>query len=463
MRQDQFLLYDHKKQISLKAERAAFYLQGQIIEAFSEKNEVYYLIFYKYHFLSAVKTTKLRRHSYIEHAFKKGIVFESPHPLIKILLSSNHPCQCISFKQLLKKLERQYTPQEKSFILTFFESLIPKRDLFNEIKSVYYEYRRNGDYFSGYQMIRLIMEFAPKTSLAVSHSNDMIFSKYAWQYSEKPEKLFAKDPIFAEKTLYSQREDEVCFQQLIDRLEKESRWMDLIALSIQKLIASPSPDCYAHLLRLLAQHTEIDSLHIQESLSFQLPAFLPLQKDLLEKYIQNHAADKVFKLMKTNAFQLDDSQIYAVGEMLEEWEPDTQPVQPELLYPLIKRYISRFPEKADKLLKKFVISLLNTHELPYIQNWLKPLKDKNKKLAIVEKIDMMQKLYEDPDDMQQLGELYFELSQLDKAVECFSWEMELKPADPRPLQWLAKTYHEKGMDYESDAYRQLCIQLQKRA
>lgn len=58
MRQDQFLLYDHKKQISLKAERAAFYLQGQIIEAFSEKNEVYYLIFYKYDFLTAVKTDR---------------------------------------------------------------------------------------------------------------------------------------------------------------------------------------------------------------------------------------------------------------------------------------------------------------------------------------------------------------------------------------------------------------------
>jgi hypothetical protein len=463
MSQDEFLLYDHKKHISLKAERVAFYLQGQIIEAFSEKNEAYYLIFYKYHFLTALKTAKLRRHSYIEHAFTKGMVFESPHPFIKTLLSSNHPCQCISFNQLLKKLERQYTPLEKSFILTFFESLIPKRDLFNEIKSVYYEYRRNGNYFSGYQIIRLVMDFAPKTSLAVSHSNDMIFSKYAWQYSEKPGELFAKDPIFAEKTLYSQREDEECFQQLIGTLEKETRWMDLIALSIHKLIASPSPDCYAHLLKLLAQHTEIDSLQIQESLSFQIPAFLPLQKDVFEKYIQNHAVDKVFKLMQRHAFQLDDSQIYAIGEMLEEWEPDNQSLQPDLLYPLIKQYINRFPEKADKLLKKFVCSLLNTHELPYIQNWLKPLKDSHKSLAIVEKIDMMQKLYEDPDDMQLLGELYLELSQLDKAVECFSWEMELKPADPRPLQWLAKTYHEKGMDYESDAYLQLCIQLQKRA
>jgi hypothetical protein len=461
--QDQFLLYDHKKQIRLKAERVSFYLQGQVIETISEKNEIYYLIFYKNDFLTAVKTNRLRRHSYIEHSFKKGMVFESPHPFINRLLSSNHPCQIISFNQLLKKLEKQYTPQEKSFILTFFESLISKRDLFNEIKSIYYEFRRNGDYFSGYQIIRLVVDFAPKTSLAASHSNDMIFNKYAGQYNEKSEELFAKDPIFAEKILYSQKEDDESFQQLEARLEKESRWMDLIALYIHKLIAAPSLDCYTHLLKLLDQHLkEEETLHIQETLSSQLPAFLPIQKDLFEKYIQNHSVDKVLHLMESYGFLPDDSQTYAIGEMLEVWDSE-QLLEPEVLYPLVKQYINLFPEKAEKLLKKFVISLLNTHKLSYIQNWLKPLKDSHKSLAIIEKIDTMQKLYDDPNDMQRLGELYFELSQLDKAVECFSWEMELKPTNPKPLQWLAKTYHEKGMSYESDAYRQLCIQMQKRA
>ena len=73
----------------------------------------------------------------------------------------------------------------------------------------------------------------------------------------------------------------------------------------------------------------------------------------------------------------------------------------------------------------------------------------------------MQTISDELDDMQTLGELYYEFRQMDKAIECFDWEMELKPADPKPLQWLAKIYREKGMNQESDIYRQLCVNLQK--
>lgn len=104
MNEDQFLLYDHQKPILLKAEKISFYLQGEIIEAFTENNEVYYLIFYKYQFLTAVKAIRLRRKSYIEDSFKKGMVFNAPHPFINGLLSSNAPLKIISFQPLIKNL-----------------------------------------------------------------------------------------------------------------------------------------------------------------------------------------------------------------------------------------------------------------------------------------------------------------------------------------------------------------------
>jgi tetratricopeptide (TPR) repeat protein len=464
MNQDQFLLYDHKKQIKIKVERVTFYLQGQIVEAFSEENEVYYLFFYKYQFLTAAKAIKLRRQSYIEHAFKKGMVFESPHPFINILLSSNHPYQMINFNQLLKKLDH-YTPQEKAFILTFFESLIPKKHLFNQIISVYYECRRNGQYFSGYRIIRILMDFAPKNSLVKSLANDMIFNEYAFMYNQKSEELFTKDLIFAEETLYSQKENDKCFHQLVDLLEKESRWMDLIALYIHKLTLTPSFDCYIHLLKLLDQHLkENEALYILEKVYCQIPTFLPLQKDLFNKYIKKHSINNVFNMIHSHGINVNDSsQIHTIGGMLEQLDLDTHTLQPEILNTLLKQYINLFPQKAEKLLNKFVISLLKTHELSYIQKWLVPFKDNHDNLQIIGKIDTMQKLYDDPDQMQTLGELYYEFKQLDKAIECFSWEMELKPTSPKPLQWLAKIYRDKGMNYESDAYQQLCIQLQKRA
>ena len=102
------------------------------------------MFFYKYRFLTAVKAKRIKLQSYIEHAFKQGMIFEAPHPLIDKLISNRHEFKNLSFKQLLNKLELHYTPQEQAYILTLFESFFPKKQLFEEILTHYYEYRRNG-------------------------------------------------------------------------------------------------------------------------------------------------------------------------------------------------------------------------------------------------------------------------------------------------------------------------------
>lgn len=462
MEQAQFFIYHHQKSIRLQAERAVIYMQGEIIEAYSDNNELYYLFFYKNHFLTAAKAIKLRRQSYIEHAFKEGMVFDFPHPFIHALLSSNHPCQMISFKQLLKKLEMSYSPYEKALILTFFESFIPKKQLFNEIKTDFYKYRRNGQLLLGYQLIRILMDFAPKHSLVKSLASDMNFNKYAVLYSRKPEEVLATDGIFAEKILYSQLENDISFQQLIDRLEKEARWIDVIAVTMSKLQKTPSIDYYQYLTKLLDQHfNETETEYILEQLSDQLPVFLPLQQDLFYNYVKQQKVQKAFTMMNNHNFKLSHAQVHSFGEMLEIMDLDAHSLRPEVLNSIIKAVISLFPEKADMLLTKYVISLLKTYELDFIKNWLDAFKEAHGNLQLFEKINTMIKLSESLDQMNILGELYYEFKQFDKAIECFSWEMELYPSDPKPLQWLAKIYGELGMKHESDAYRNLCIDLQK--
>lgn len=464
MNEDQFLLYDHQKPIILKAERVSFYLQGEIIEAFTENNEVYYLFFYKSTFLTAATAIRLRRNSFIEAAFKKGMVFGAHHPFLNRLLSSNSPLKMISFQQLTKKLEKLYTPQEKSFILTFFESFFPKKQLFDEITSVFFEYRRNGQMFLGYQIIRVLMDFAPNHRFVKQLSNDMMFSKYAVLYNQKSEKIFAKDPIFAEKTLYAQKDNDECFQQYVAHLKKESRWVDLSALFIYKITQTPSTDYYSPLINQLEQHlNENDTMHILEKIAFQLPAFLPVQQDLFKRYVKNNKIEEVFNMMNIYHFQLSSSQVQTFGDLLESADSEGQSLQPEVLKTLLKSYIHFFPEKAEKLLNKYVISLLKTHELDYITEWLKSFEENQRSLQIVEKINAMQKLSDDLDQMQTLGELYVEFGQFEKAIECFSWEMELKPTNSKPLQWLSKIYRSMGMKREADAFRELCIDIQKRA
>ncbi len=464
MDQNQFLLYDHKNPIRLRAERLTLYLQGEIIEAYSEDSEVYYLFFYKYRFLTAAKATKLRRRSFIEKAFKRGMVYNAPHPFIKELFTSNHPCEILSLNPLLDKIEKHYTPQEKAFILTFFESFIPKKQLFNEIKAVFYHYNRKGQTFLGYKIIRILMDFAPNHSLVEHLANDIKVQKYADLYNKNAEKILAEDFIFAEKALYYRKEKDSCFQQLTERLEKESRWIDLIALFSYKVTSSPSTDDYYPLLKLLEAHfDEYETMYILETLSSQLPEFLPLQQNLFQHYINHHKIEDVSRMMKNHDFELNSNQVQTFGNLLEQVDPEKDPIEPEMLHTVMKRVMNMYPEKADTLLTKYVISLLKTEELPSVQEWLRPFKEIHENLQIIRKIDMMQELSNDPDQMQTLGELYYEFRQLNQAVECFSWQTELNPTDPKPFRWLAKVYGEMGKTQESEAYRQQCINLQKLA
>ena len=464
MNQNQFLLYDHQKQVIVYPEKVSFYLQGEIIEAISENNDVYYLLFYKYHFLTAVKATSIRRHSFIESALTKGNVFKAPHPFINALLSTNPSCKIMNLKSLVKKLEKLYTPQEHALILTFFDSFFPKKLLFNEISSIFYEYRRNGQMFLGYRIIHILMGFAPKHSLVKQLGSDMTYNKYAVLYNEESEKLFAKDPLFAEKVLSSQIENNHCFFKLVALLEQESRWFDLIALYINKLILIPSVDFYSPLKTLLEQHLNgMETVHILEMLSSELPGFIPLQHDVFSFYIKDNKIDDVIKMMHKYDFKLSDSQVHTLGDILERLDMETHSLQPEVMQSFLGSVISFFPEKAEMLLENTVIALLKTHEINFINEWLQPFKDNFKSLPIFKKTDTIQQLSNDLDQMQTLGELYYEFSQFEKAIECFSWEMELKPTDPKPIQWIAKLYRERGMIYEADTYRQLCIDIQKQA
>ncbi|MCT8136746.1 hypothetical protein H1D32_02640 [Anaerobacillus sp. CMMVII] len=464
MSQNQFLLHDHQTPIRLQAERVALYRQGEIIEAYNEKNEVYYLFFYKCKFLTAAKPNRLRRKSYIEHAFKKGMVFQAPHPFISQILSTNDSFHILSLQQLVKKLTATYTPQEKVFILTFFESFFPKKHLFTEMTSTFYEYRRNGQMFLGYQIVRILMDFAPKNSLVKQLASDVNFSKYTTLYNQNSKEIIAKDHIFVEKTLYAQIENEQCFLQLAAHLKKEFRWLDLIALYLTKLANTPSTAYYQPLINLLEHHFNKQEIElILEQLSCQLPTFLPLQQDLFNYYVQTHNVEAVLKMMKTHHFKLTSTQARTLGDILEQIDVDAEVIHPELLTTLLKAVLKHFPQKAEQLLTKYVIALLKTQELSYIKDWLNSFKEDHKNLQIIRKIDTMQRLNDNLEDMYSLGELYYQLKQHEKAVECFSWEMELNPTDPKPLQWLAKLYREMGMEHQSEGYRQLCINIQKRA
>jgi hypothetical protein len=458
------LVMDHKQAIRLKVTRMTVYLQSKIVEAFNQNNEVYYLFFYKNDYLTTTKAIRLRRRSHIEHAFRYGTVFQYPHPLINSVLPSNITLHMYSFNQLTRNCDSQYTPQETALITTFFESFIPKKKLFEFIQSIFYQYRRNGQMFASYRIIRILLDFYPNQW--VKHlANTLEFKKYDDLYNQFAEKLFDKDMLFIEKALYHQRENDQRFQQLKSLLQKESRWIDLIALLINKIsLSNAFSDDYSLLLQLLDTHlNEEESAVILEELSRHVPEFKQLQDDLLNKYLTLNKPDKVINYMTTNQLKLTPSQASSFQSMLINLDVENQPIQLEQLNTFLIPFFQSHPEKAEKLLQQCINVLFKKHDLVYIHEWLAPLNTTKQTLPISQKIEEMNKLTNDPDHQLLLGELYYHFKQFDHAIECFSWEMELNNTNPKPVQWLSKIYLEKGMKHESQAYQQLYIDMQKRA
>ncbi|MBM4762843.1 hypothetical protein [Bacillus sp. B15-48] len=465
MNQERILLQDHhNKTIQLQPTKVIFYLQGKLIEAYDDHNDVYYLIFYKNRFLNAVKAIKLRLHSYIAEAFKNGILFETPHPIINSLISSNQTYKAVRFPQLIKKLEKHYHPHERAYILTFFESFIPKKLLFKEITSVFYEYRRNGQMFFAYRILRILIDFAPNHSLVKQLGNDLTFNKFSVLYSQKTEEIFQKDPIFAEKTLYFSKENEHSFKKLMMIYEKESRWLDLVAILIDKITASPTNIEYYSLKDLLAQHlSEQDGVYILERLASQLSTFIPLQKDLFDFNVKRMKINEVLKMMSYYDFKLNREQASLLGIYLKQIDANDLILEPDSLKSLLNFILPLDSEQVEKYLNQSATHLLRTLDPTHVKSWLETFKENYPALKIYEKIERLEYLYKNLDQMQTLGELFFEFKQWENAIECFSWEMELKPTDSKPLHWLSKSYRELGMDNEADVYKELCMNVQKHA
>ncbi|MGP4071763.1 hypothetical protein ACTWQB_04325 [Piscibacillus sp. B03] len=462
MIENQFTIQDAKnKSLRLRAERMANYVRAQIVEAISDEHDLYYLFFYKGEFLTAKKVTKLRRHSFIETAFKHGHVYQSPHPFMNHLLTSNHSAKIINNKQLLRKLNQHYSKTEKAYILTFFESFISKKQLFEEIKDMFYEDRRGGQLFTAYQLIRILKDFAPKHSLVKSLSSDLIYKDFAKMYRDRDSELFSQDLIEAEKIMF--HEIETCQDQYVQHLMTENRPLELSMLLYEQMKKAPSSATLDLLHQTLQENfTDNESVQLLERLAEQVK-FASLQELLLKKYLDLKQIDRISLILLETEVDLTPNNLEQLTRSMSEISPNELNMQPEALQNFILKLLKHNPSKADPLLTKCLIKLLASTELNDVNDWIRPFRELCGKTKAIEQFDKMFNMSEDLESMQPLGELYFEFEQWDQALECFSMESELKPDAAKPLKWLSKTYLEMGLKDESEAYQKMYVSVQKQA
>ncbi|MFG6115999.1 tetratricopeptide repeat protein [Halobacillus sp. MO56] len=446
--------------IPLKAEQMAVYNQSKVLKAADPEQNIYYLIYYKDQFLNVVKDRGLSPDCHIKKAFEKGIVIAPHHPLIPALTSPEKPIKRQSFQQLFKSLKKSCTPQELALIATYFDSFMEKEKLFKYIQSLYYQHRRDGKMFAGYRIIQILSVQMPENDWVRKVKNEVASNHYCNLYDTHDKTLLKKDPLYYEKILFSQRSKRDMFHELFSFLESQGRWIDQIALSTNHLILSPTEDNYSEFKQLCELH--FDDTGILSSLEYlytHIPAFEPLQQDLLTLYLQMDSPVKVMTLLHRHSLVLSSSQEKKMMRLLENFNPKNESMHIHHMNKFLLPLFQTHPERANSILYQCIEILMVNEGIDGVIEWLNPLEIIPKARPAIQKAKQIKSLINDLDHQYQLGELYYHFRNLDGALECFSWEMELKENDPSPVQWLAKIYNEKGMAEEAKAYQQLYISL----
>lgn len=462
MQNQTIMVKDKKQSIQLKVRRMSIYKQSKIIEATDVQEQTYYIFFYHERYLTYAIPKESSKHSHVINSFKQGITLYAPHPLIASVVSPYPQFKKQSYSDLFKKIQYEYDPQETALIASYFESFISKEKIADYIQTLFFKERRDGKLLSCYRIFSILKDFHPNHSLIDTFSRDMEFDKYEALYKQEDKTILSKDPIYVEEKLYSSKHDS--FQKLAALYLEQNRWIDLAAIYIKHVVNTQKTDDYDKLKSLIEEHfNDINGGEILEDLYARGLTIHPLQQDLLNSYMEHEKLDEMLNLISKHKLTLQVSQSQALTKLVKEKGITPGSIQPKGLQKLFLTFVAANDRQAVDILHQAVSSLLNDHTLSYLEEWAQSFRGITLAVPILQMIDEMNQIVEDPNQQGRLGELYHYFHQPKLAIECMSWDMELRNDDPKPVEWLAKLYRELGMDAEHKAYQQLYIDMVKRS
>jgi tetratricopeptide (TPR) repeat protein len=440
-----------------------YLFQGyQVMEAFSPlMDECYYLFFYKNKFLTGKKTTKMKRKSTLNQILTKGIYISSPNPIIQSLLTLNTIQKFPTLNKTWKGIKKDYQAVEAAHILTVFDSYLKKDTVLSPVKEMCLEFRRDGNFLQAFRLLQLILKKFPTNQWAKSLITHIDYQKYSLHYQSKIETLLDYDPLYSENQLYLQIHSDRAFHLLQKKLRSESRHHESLALYYHRLTFDTEnfDQYFTYLLDLSTKFSDTENASIIYSIYRQL---IPMenkekiQKHLLSQLLMNKQYEDAFSLLTLNEEVLSISQIDLLVTTFNHLDASfIMPFEKFKSEKLIHANINQL----EQLLKAILPRLFEKHDINYVYHWLKPLL--NAPLLVISTIKTLYKIREEPDQQHFMGELYYQINQLPQAIDCFLWDVELNPTNPRPIKWLTKLYHEFGMVEESKSYQYLYKQVQK--
>ncbi|WP_053217187.1 tetratricopeptide repeat protein [Virgibacillus senegalensis] len=460
MNRETVTLMVNKKTIDLKPQQMVLYRSCKIIEAVDESETYYYLYMYKDKPLNGVRATQIKLGSFLHRALANGISFSGTHPLTKLVLSDHPSFRSISFNQLYKKTAASHSPLDTAYILTLFDSFTANEAIHKLLKNTYYNYRRNGQMLLAYKTLNVFADFAPMDTFTRDMQGQLDFQKYQQRYADM-KKIAVSDPQHFERVSFDRLTEPDISRLLINNLHEHGRFIDEIAVRLHLLTIGASVED-STFFELIEQHFgQEQQLQFYRELSYSADLPESLSNQLLKRLLKHQQTDAVVQLLALNNIQPPANQKQAVVDCFAKANLSTFPPLFSRLNHTLLHLFSEQPQLLEPIVIRCISAFFQDYTLDSLKQWLSPFQQKGIHLPIEQKLNKMQKLEEDPEQQGTLGELYLYFHQPEKSIDCFKWEMELKPEDPKPVQLLSKVYLSLGNKDEAAVYQQLYLQMQR--
>lgn len=448
-----FSLKDKKHTISLEAIRMTCYANVSIVEACYQQN-LYYLYFLDNEFLTALKTNKIKKGTFLERAWKEGIVLTAPNPLINKRLS-DHSLHTTSFQGLLNHiLTSNQDAAKKILILFIFDNYIDHDKINQRVKSIYYQFRRNGQLKDAYRVLKLLQLFTTSSHWSHEYSTDLDYSSYEKSYLLSSQKT-SKDYLYWIWITFQNRDTMLATIENSPNVDP----FYLLIWSYDIILRSNNEQFLNRFLKMIVSYSKEDkyelcipllslSIENEEWVTYISQLFLELE--MLNEYF-DHLTQYQLPLSTEDSVLIRNT-IKNKHSLIEEI---TNQHTHQFLFSLFSNHKKDLEEILQSRLEYFI----SNAPLDQIPEWIRNYQDFPSTLRPIHEFNSMIKYLDDPDHQLDLGKVYASFNRYDDAIECFSFEMELNPSNPEPIQWLAKIYQEKGLKEESKAYQQLYSQV----
>lgn len=446
---------DKKKIVKGNVSRAALYARSKVVIVETAEKETYYLLYYGNALIYGEQLEPHAEESFISQAFQDGIAIEAPNPLLTALI----PQSTVTLPQrnkLFSQLQNQFSPQEIAYIATTLDAFFTKDQLEKVIEKIFLHYRRNGNFMKSFQILQILTAFLPdlKSALERMHSHDYYTYQNFYDSSSLPT-ILKKDPLYVELHCFKNRlnpELRNLFEKIV---QSRNDSIDLMLLWLENGAKSRIDEYTRLALQLVTLPEWIFILTKTGVNPFQV---LPEARLAVEKML--HDGEYETAALHLLPFMNDLPKNYE-GIMKILWEN----LDAEFIVTYLEEFLTVLIEgdegiqQTEAKIHQLAVLLLEGVELPAAFETLQPVEKILPNSLVLGKLKHMMELAEDPDHMMELGDLYAEFQQFDRALDCYFWEMELRPQDPAPVLKISKCYSKKGMAQDSEIYQDIFVQL----